>query len=88
MASLSKKSALDVLKGRLKEKYTGRKFAFISPLPRSSVQLHVEDIFVEVLLRRKEDAVKLCRESGGKKALFLPLDEDGSSHPIFARKGE
>ena len=87
MASLSRQSALSVLKRELRKEYRSGKWASFSPIPRSGVRLHVKDIFVEVRLSEKDEAVKVCRESEGREALFLPMD-DKNSRPLFASKGE
>ena len=76
MATLVSGSGVAVLKGKLREKYASEKTRSFKPLPRSSVELQVDDVYAELLLTDKDEAIGFYKKSGGHNALFLPLDAD------------
>ena len=67
---------MDVLKDKLRDEYTSAKIRSFYPLPRSSVELQVEDIYVELLLTGQDAAVRFYDGSDNHKAVFLPVDAD------------
>ena len=73
---LVSRSGVDVLKDKLRDEYTSAKIRSFQPLPRSSVVLQVEDIYVELLLTRQDAAVRFYHDSDNHRALFLPVDAD------------
>ena len=71
---LVSRSGVDVLKGKLMHEYTSAKVRSFRPLPRSSVELRMEDVYVELLLTDKDEAVGFYKDSPDHRDLFLPPD--------------
>ena len=68
------RSDVEVLKNKLRDEYTSPKTRSFRPLPRSSVELKVEDIYVELLLTDKDEALPFYKNSTDHRELFLPPD--------------
>ena len=78
MASIVRTNGVSVLKTRLIEKYTSRTNTAFRPLPRSPIELYVDEVYVELLLAEKSQVADFYREFDGRRSLFLPLDADDS----------
>ena len=70
--SKASRSGVDVLKDRLNAEYTSPRTHSFHPLPRSSVELHVEEIYFELLLTDKDEAISFYKDSRNHRELFLP----------------